>query len=83
MNRNVEINIEELVLHGFSPGDRYRIGEALELELVRLFTEQGVPGALSENRNVDRVNAGTFNASPNAKAESIGMLTAVSVYKGF
>ena len=25
-----ELNIEELVLHGFSPGDRHRIGEAVE-----------------------------------------------------
>ena len=27
--QNVELHIEELVLHGFAPGDRHRIGEAV------------------------------------------------------
>jgi len=83
MNNNVEINIEELVLHGFAPGDRYEIGNSLELELVRLFTEEGVPGVMSENSNVDGLVAGTFNTSANAKAKSIGIQTAESVYRGF
>lgn len=83
MNNNLEINIEELVLHGFAPGDRYEIGKSLELELVRLFTEQGVPGVLSENMNVGRVDAGKFSASPNSKANVIGNQTAISVYNAF
>ena len=82
MVSSIEVNIEELVLHGFKPGDRYDIGKSLELELARLFTEQGLPGVLSENMNVRRVDAGTFNASLNSKAESIGSQTAKSVYKG-
>jgi hypothetical protein len=83
MKPNIEINIEELVLHGFKPGDRYDIGKSLEIELVRLFSEQGVPGVLSENKNLGKVDAGTFNASSNSKAESIGTQIANSVYKEF
>jgi hypothetical protein len=79
--QNIEINIEELVLHGFKPGDRYDIGKSLEIELVRLFSEQGVPGVLSENMNVGRVDAGTFHVSSNINMESIGIQTAKSVYK--
>ena len=44
MNRkpyNIELHIEELVLHGFSPRDRDAIGEAVQRELTRLFVEQG------------------------------------------
>ena len=37
---NLNLHIEELVLHGFAPGDRYRIGEAVQQELTRLFAEQ-------------------------------------------
>ena len=40
---NIELHIEELVLNGFGPVDRYRIGVAVEVELARLFAEQSVP----------------------------------------
>ena len=43
---NIELHIEELVLHGFSPSDRYRIAEAIERELVQLFSRQSAPSAL-------------------------------------
>ena len=45
---NIELHIEELVLHGFEPGDRHRIGEAIERELARLFAEQGTPPSLAQ-----------------------------------
>jgi len=46
----IEIVIDELVLYGFAPADRYRLGtehlirEALTGELTRLFTERGTNG---------------------------------------
>jgi len=46
----IEIVIDELVLYGFAPADRYRPGtehlirEALTGELTRLFTERGTNG---------------------------------------
>jgi hypothetical protein len=33
---SINLHIEELVLHGFAPGDRHRISEAVEQELTRL-----------------------------------------------
>jgi len=83
MGQNIEINIDELVLHGFSPGDRYRIGEAVELELTRLISEQGIPSSLSRGGEQTRMNGGTFNMSPNSRAELVGTQVAQSVYKGF
>ena len=41
-----ELNIEELVMHGFTPGDRHRIGEAVEQELTQLLADRGVPQSL-------------------------------------
>jgi hypothetical protein len=79
---NVELHIEELVLHGFEPGDRYRIGEAVELELQRLLAEQGAPHLFSDNVELARMNAGTFNVEPNAKSEMIGAQVARAVYEG-
>ncbi len=43
MNHSVEVHIEELVLHGFQPQDRYGVAAAIEAELVRLLTENGLP----------------------------------------
>ena len=82
MDKKIEINIGELVLHGFAAGDRYKIANAMEIELTRLFTEQGMPGVFSANTGPGRVDAGTFNTGENSRAESIGIQTAQSVYKG-
>ncbi len=81
--QNIELHIEELVLHGFSPGDRYRIGEAVELELTRLLTEHGISSSLSHGGELARLEGGTFNAAPNSKAEAIGSQVAQSVYREF
>jgi len=39
----IEVHIEELILEGFAPGDRWRVGAAVQEELGRLFSRQGVP----------------------------------------
>ena len=83
MKQKIDLHIEQLVLHGFSPGDRYRIGEAVELELARLITEQGVPSSLRRDGELARMDGGTFNVSPNSRAEVIGGQVAQSVYGGF
>src|SRR3712207_3298477 len=57
---NIELHIEELVLHGFAPGDRYRIGEAVQRELARLFAEQGVPPSLVGGGEVAHLDGGSF-----------------------
>ena len=55
---NVELNIEELVLHGFPPGEHQHIGEAVERELSRLFAEQGVPPSLVHGADIPHGGAG-------------------------
>ncbi len=80
--RTIELHIEELVLHGFSPGDRYRIGEALQRELTRLFAEQGIPSSLTQGGTVALIDGGTFNLTQGARADAIGTQVAQSVYGG-
>ena len=77
---NVELHIEELVLHGFAPGDRYRIGAAVERELARLFGDAGVPPSLMQSIDVGRLTGGAFQVAPDAKAETIGAQVAQAVY---
>lgn len=41
--KDIELEIEGLVLHGIRSGDRHRIREAVESELTRLLAEKGLP----------------------------------------
>jgi hypothetical protein len=79
---NVELHIEELVLHGFAAADRYRIGETVERELARLFAEEGIPATLTSSLEASRLDAGAFHVAPNSKAEAVGAEVARAVYGG-
>lgn len=79
---NIELHIEELVLHGFAPGDRHEIGAAVERELTRLFAEQGVPVSLANGGEIARLNGGAFSVTRGSKPEVIGAQVAQSVYGG-
>jgi hypothetical protein len=80
---SVELQIEELVLHGFAPGDRYMIGDTVEHELTRLFGEQGVPISLRTENATDEIKGATFNAAHNKKPRALGRQIAQAVYQGF
>jgi len=77
---NIHLHIEELVLHGFAPGDRARIGDAVQCELTRLFVERGVPPAFAHGGAVDRMNGGSFETSTRARPETTGARIAETVY---
>lgn len=79
---NINLHIEELVLHGFAPGDRYRIGEAVQQELTRMFAEQGVPRSLAEGGEIGRLDAGAFEMASGAKPEVVGTQIAQAIYGG-
>jgi hypothetical protein len=80
---SVEVRIDELVLHGFAPGDRYVIGEAVERELARLLGERGVPSSLGVDSATDEIGGATFNISQKTKPPAIGREIAQAVYGGF
>lgn len=76
----VEILIDELVLTGFEQKDRFAIGAALESELGRLVSEQGLPsGLLSEATPMRRPVS--FRAD-DARPAEIGVQIARSLYDG-
>jgi hypothetical protein len=79
---NVELHIEELVLHGFAAADRYRIGEMVERELARLFAEEGIPATLAGGLEAPHLDAGAFHVAANSKAEAVGAEVARAVYGG-
>lgn len=76
----VELHVESLVLHGFSPLERYRVAEAVRLELARLLREGGLP--LGRAGDVARLDAGAFTVAAGAGAEQVGAQVARAVYRG-
>ncbi len=79
---NIELNIDDLVLHGFAYGDRYLIGTAIERELARLFAERGTPSSLAASGDISRLDGGAFEVTPGAKPAAIGAQVAQTVYGG-
>lgn len=77
----VELHIEELILHGFAPEDRYRIGEAVEKELANLLAERGMP-VLENGLKIAGLNVGDISIVKGARPEAIGAQVARAVYGG-
>jgi hypothetical protein len=80
--KNIELHIEELVLHGFAHGDRYRIGEAVERELTRLLADRGVPQSLERGGEIASVDGGAFEVAQGSRAQVVGAQVAKAVYGG-
>ncbi|MEH2114812.1 hypothetical protein [Nostoc sp.] len=78
---NVELHIEELILHGFEGGDRDRISEAVQQELTRLFA-QGMPPSLVQGGEIGRLDGGGFEMNAGMQSGAIGVQIAQSIYGG-
>lgn len=83
MRANLELHIEELILHGFPPGRRGVIAAAIEQELTRLFAEQGVPAALAQAGAIPRLDGGSFETAAGAMPADIGRQVAQAIYGGW
>lgn len=80
--REIRVRIEELVLEGFSPADRLRIGAAVERELGHLIAEHGLPAGAAASVARDVVDGGSFAREPLATPSSVGAQVARAVYAG-
>ena len=75
---NVELHIDELVLHDVDVAQRQRVVAAIEQALTQMFAEQGVSGNL--NAETLAIDANTIQVSAGAKADAIGAQVAQSIY---
>lgn len=82
VRQSVELHIDELVLHGFEPAQRYAIGDAVERELARLFNERGLPPGTGEAIEIAEVDGGTIYLSPGSNDEATGRQLARVIYGG-
>jgi hypothetical protein len=80
--RPIDLHIEELVLHGFAPEDRYRIGEAVRDELMRLLESGGLPEVREANSEVTRAAGEEIYVRPGTLPAEVGGAVARAVYGG-
>jgi hypothetical protein len=80
--RNLELAIDELVLHGFSRYEQRRISSALESELGRLLSERVAAGDFSREIEIARIDGGAFTAKRGMSPEKIGREIARAIVRG-
>jgi hypothetical protein len=76
----VNVRIEKLVLHGFSPSACNPIGEAMQRELRQLFVERGVPPLLENCARIESLDASPFYMARDGKPEVIGAQLAQVIF---
>ena len=79
---DVEVYIEECVLHGFPAGDRHRIMEAVQSALEEMIAEHGVPVSWKESGDMPRVDS-SFRISQPVGTEAIGSQIGQAIYNSF
>jgi hypothetical protein len=82
MTPDIDLDIDELVLHGFAPADGEQIGAAIRHELARLVAEQGLPAGLGTGAAIPRLDGGAFQVAAGATTDTIGAQVAHAVYGG-
>ena len=81
MKQNIELHIEELVLHGFSHSDRHRIGGFIEQELTKLISNGSILKDCKQDVQIPYLDGGSFAMRSDTKIESTGVEIARSVYR--
>lgn len=83
---NINLHIDQLVLHGFDQIDRDQVGRTVQRELSRLIREQGLPASLNQTHTIGNLNAGKFRADTITDAKtgtnSVGTQVAQKIYRG-
>jgi hypothetical protein len=76
----IEVHIEELILHGFEPINRWRIADALQQELRRLLGANGVPSVWLANP--ERIEGRRIPSASLTKPARAGAEIAGAAYQG-
>jgi hypothetical protein len=75
--REIEVHIEELVLHGFPRSERWQIADAIENELRERLAKDGVPAAWQSSPR--QLDAGSIKSNTHAR---LGAKIARAVHGG-
>jgi len=80
MKANVELHIDELILHGLPSWQRDRIAAAVKAELQRLLGEGGLPPSLAAGGTLPQVQVDNLQVAAGARPGAVGAQIAGSIY---
>ena len=80
--REIELQIDELVIDGVSQADGIRTGDAFSRELMRLI-ERSPSDLFAHEQTVDRLDAGTFATPRSAQPSAVGVGAARAIHRRF
>jgi hypothetical protein len=81
--RQIEIHIEELVLHGVDPADRHAVADAIQRELQALVAREGISTLLARPELAARVAPGPITLAPEARPAQLGQSVARAIHQGW
>jgi len=76
---NLELNIEKLILPDLPPRQRARVAAAIEQELSRLWTAQGLPPGVTGDALA--LNATSIQVAAGLTPDAMGIQVAQSIYQ--
>jgi plasmid stabilization system protein ParE len=82
MPPRIRIHIDEIVLHGFEPGERRRIADALQARLAELLADTPLTGQRMTSISLERADAGTISIPEGAAAAAVGEGIAAALHGG-
>ena len=81
--REIELQIDELVIDAASHADGIRAGDALSRELVRLLERSPAPSMFARDEAIESLDAGVSAAAASASSSAIGVAVAQAIHRGF
>jgi hypothetical protein len=80
-SRGIEVQIDELILHGFNAADRHRIGDAFRIELAKLLGTEQIARSIAQSASIERLDGGSITLQ-GPDARSLGQAIGRSVMGG-
>ncbi len=77
---SVELQIDELVLHGFMAADRYAIADAIQRELRHLLAARDRWALRRAGSHREQLDGGTFTVAPGSHGHVVGTQVARALY---
>ena len=78
----IVVRIEELILDGVAPGDRYAIADAVRNALTEQLAQSGAGPSWNRGAHIERIDAGECRLPRHAGAPTLGSRIGETIYRG-
>ncbi len=82
MKPDIELNIDQLVLEGFSRNDAFAISQSVQTELHQLIEKGHLENTLTQDYHQQKKRLNTMSIRANSRPEGVGRQIAQSIFSG-